>query len=104
MAALNGQTKACRRAIPEIAFCEEKQRLLAAFSGAAYKLTILHTNKSDLVMRGNPGADCYDEIIEQARLEKDYAKYAYLHHVTEHGCGSVLEQVSRQDICSHDRN
>lgn len=104
MGALNGQTKANRGALPEIAFCEEKQKLLAEFSEAAYKLTILHSEKSELVMRGNPSADCYEEIIEQARLEKDYAKYAYIHHVTEHGCGSVLEEVTRRDICSHDRN
>lgn len=87
--------------LPEIAFCEEKIRLLAEFSGAVREMVALHQRAAAALMRDQDLAGL-DGAMERAREAKDRAKNAYLLHVKHHGCGTeVVEPRSTFRNCAH---
>lgn len=75
--------------LPEIAFCEEKIRLLAAFYDAVREMVALHQKAATALMRDQALADL-EGAMERAREAKDRAKDAYVLHVKHHGCGTEL--------------
>lgn len=75
--------------LPEIAFCEEKIRLLAEFYDAVRKMMALHQKAATALMRDQALADL-EGAMERAREAKDRAKNAYVLHVKHHGCGTEL--------------
>ena len=80
--------------LPEIAFCEEKIRLLAQFYDAVREMVALHQKAATALMRDQALADL-EGAMDRAREAKDRAKDAYLLHVKHHGCGTELvERVS----------
>jgi hypothetical protein len=75
--------------LPEIAFCEEKIKLLATFYGAMREMVALHQESATALMCDQAWADV-DGAMDRAREAKDRAKHAYVLHVTHHGCGTDL--------------
>ncbi len=75
--------------LPEIAYCEEKIRLLAKFYDAVREMVALHQKTATALMRDQDLADL-DGAMDRAREAKDRAKHAYVLHVKHHGCGTEL--------------
>ena len=75
--------------LPEIAFCEEKIRLLAEFYDAVREMVALHQRAAAALMRDQDLADL-DEAMDRAREAQERAKDAYVLHVKHHGCGTEL--------------
>ena len=75
--------------LPEIAFCEEKIRLLAEFYDAVREMVALHQRAATALLRDQDLAEV-EGAMERAREAKDRAKHAYVLHVKHHGCGTEL--------------
>lgn len=73
--------------LPEIAFCEEKIRLLAEFYDAVREMVALHQKAATALMRDQALAGL-DGAMDRAREAKERAKDAYVLHVKHHGCGT----------------
>jgi hypothetical protein len=78
--------KEYRTAIPDIAFCEEKQHRLEVFFEAVQQLVMLHEQQSLAIIKGDEDFSRFDLLIHMAIEKKQQAKYAYLRHVETHGC------------------
>jgi DNA-binding response OmpR family regulator len=72
--------------IPEIAFCEEKIRLMEGFLSAIHELTDLQSQQTRAVIDGDPDFSRFDMLIHMASDRKDEAKYALLRHIETHHC------------------
>jgi hypothetical protein len=72
--------------IPEVAFCEEKARLLDKFLRAIQEINFLHNQQIQAVIRGDSDFSRFDGVIYLAQEEKDKAKYAWISHVESHRC------------------
>ena len=69
----------------EILLCLEKRRLLEAFSAAVHEVMLLQQQQvADIV--NDDDFSRFDLLLHMANERKGLAKYAYLHHVDEHGC------------------
>jgi hypothetical protein len=74
-------------ALPEVALCEEKHRLLDAFLAAIHNLNEVLCQQTQAVVDGDPDFNRFDVLIHMAQQAKDNAKYAWIAHVEAHGCG-----------------
>ena len=72
--------------IPEVGFCEEKNRLLNDFLRAIRELTALQNQQTQAVIDGDPDFSRFDLLLHLAQEEKERAKYAWIAHVESHGC------------------
>lgn len=75
--------------LPEIAYCEDKIRLLAEFYDAVREMVALHQRAATALLRDQDLAEV-EGAMERAREAKDRAKHAYVLHVKHHGCGTEL--------------
>jgi hypothetical protein len=75
-----------RAPIPEVAFCEEKNRLMVEFLDAIRKLTTLQSQQSQAVIEGDPDFGQFDLLLHLAQEKKDKAKYEWIAHVESHHC------------------
>jgi hypothetical protein len=75
-----------RTPIPEVAFCEEKNRLLRDFLQAIQELSALQSQQSQAVIDGDPDFSRFDVLLHLAQEKKDKAKYAWMAHVELHHC------------------
>lgn len=71
---------------PGIAYCDEGHRLLDALAGAIHELLQVHQQQFNALIQGDLDCSRFDVLIHQANEVKSAAKYAYLHHLEEHGC------------------
>jgi len=73
------------RHIPQIAFCQEKNRLLNDLLHTIHELNAIQSEQARAVIEG---ADfCrFDVLIHMAQEKKDLAKYAWIAHVEAHHC------------------
>ena len=76
----NGPPKA------ETPYCEESRRLLDVFADAVRELALLHEEQFRAILSGDGDASRFDLLVHLATEKKHAAKYAYLHHIEEHGC------------------
>lgn len=67
-------------------FCEPARRLRDQFGEAVQELVVLHEQQFLAVVAGDAMATRFDILIHQANERKQNAKYAYMHHLEEHGC------------------
>ena len=75
-----------RPVIPDIAFCEESQRLLNVFAEAVTTLVQLHEQQFSAIIGGESDFHRFDLLIHMVAEKKQQAKYAYIHHLETHGC------------------
>ena len=72
--------------IPEIGFCEEKQRLREAFLAAIHELNAIQTEQIEAVIDGDSDFTRFDILLHLAQEKKELAKYAWIAHVEAHSC------------------
>jgi hypothetical protein len=70
--------------VPALAYCAEKQRLMAKFAVAASQYLQALSDQIKSVSRGNGFG--FEPEIKAARQRKDAAKRAILKHESLHGC------------------
>jgi hypothetical protein len=80
-----------RAQVPEIAFCEEKQRLTDLLLEAIHELTSLHSRQTQTVIESNRDFPRFDVLLQLAQQKKDNAKYAWIEHVESHRCSESGE-------------
>ena len=73
-------------AFPQGSPCEENSRLLNTFTEAVTELALLHEQQFMAVVAGDPDFQQFDELVREATERRQEAKFAYLHHVSIHGC------------------
>lgn len=76
------------RLAPDIAFCEEKNRLLGEYVRAMRQIVALHNQQTRAVIDDDDDFPRFDVLIHMANEEKDQAKYALLSHIDAHRCGN----------------
>jgi hypothetical protein len=67
-------------------YCEDARRLLDEFGDAVRDVVQLHELQFQAIVEGDPDCSRFDVLIHMANERKMAAKYAYLHHLEEHGC------------------
>jgi hypothetical protein len=85
MMAENVRPFPCRR-IPEIGFCEEKNRLQRNFLLSIRELSTLLAEQTQAAIDSDPDFARFDMLIQKAREKKELAKYAWIAHVESHQC------------------
>jgi hypothetical protein len=75
-----------RHRIPDIAFCEEKVKLIQQFLQAVHELTELHTQMTHALIAHDPDFSRFDLLIHMATEKKEEAKYALIWHMELHHC------------------
>jgi hypothetical protein len=75
-------------------YCEEARRLLDALSDAIHELVLVHQHQFNALIQGDLDCSRFDLLIHHANQAKFAAKYAYLHHLEEHGCSTLLSEVA----------
>ena len=76
-----------RSRLPEIGFCQEKNRLLDEFLQASREMLALQNEQTQAVIQGDSDFPRFDILIHVAQERKEIAKYAWIAHVESHGCG-----------------
>ena len=79
-------------------YCREARRLLDAFADAIHELIQVHESQFNAIIQGDLHCTEFDVSLHEANEAKYAAKYAYLHHLEEHGCstlGAEAAAVSR---------
>jgi hypothetical protein len=76
-----------RAAIPDVAFCEEKNRLMGEFLEALHEMTALQSQQTEAVIENDPDFARFDVLLHLAQEKKENAKYAWIAHVESHNCG-----------------
>ena len=72
--------------IPQIWFCEEKNRLLNELLQAIRELTTLQNQQTRAVIDGDRDFARFDVLLHVAQEKKEAAKYAWMAHVEKHHC------------------
>jgi len=75
-------------------YCEEARRLLDALSDAIHELVLVHQRQFNALIQGDLDCSRFDLWIHDANQAKFAAKYAYLHHLEEHGCSTLLSEAA----------
>jgi len=75
--------------VPEIAFCEEKNRLQDEFLKAIHDLSALQNQQTQAVIEGDSDFCRFDLLLHLAQEKKEMAKYAWIAHVESHRCGEA---------------
>jgi hypothetical protein len=78
---------AARMPLPEIPFCEEKNRLLNDFLQAVRELNAVQNQQIRAVIEGDSEFNRFDLLLHIAQEKKDMAKYAWMGHIETHQCG-----------------
>jgi hypothetical protein len=71
---------------PDIAFCNEKQKLIHDFLEAVHGITILQKQQAQAVIEDDEDFSRFDLLLYVAQEKKDAAKYAWIAHVEFHHC------------------
>lgn len=74
-------------------FCEERERLRAAFVEAVRHITDLQAQQAEAVVSHDSDFERFDDLIHVARIVKDHAKYELLAHLGEHRCHGQLPRT-----------
>lgn len=75
-----------RSPIPEVGFCEQKNRLLRDFLKAIQDLNDILSQQTRAVIESDPDFSRFDVLLHLAQEKKDMAKYAWIAHVEAHRC------------------
>ena len=80
------QTAKARAAIPEVAFCDEKHRLMHEFLDSIREISTIQNLQTRAVIDGDPDFARFDVLLHFAQERKEQAKYAWIAHVETHHC------------------
>jgi hypothetical protein len=80
----SGQPQRAR--IPEIGFCEVKQRLLDEFLKAIREVIVLLSQQTESVIEWDQEFSRFDVLLHVAQERKESAKYALIAHIEAHHC------------------
>src|SRR5436189_5086880 len=88
--------------------CPENERLLNAFGEAVQELVLFQEQHFIALVSGDDSAERYELLIHMAGEKRQAAKYAYLHHLEEHGCeivaqDALAEQIARRALKKAER-
>ena len=72
--------------VPEIGFCEEKNRLQNDFLQTIREFNLLLEQQTHAVIVGDEDFSRFDYLLHLAQEEKERAKYLWIMHVDSHGC------------------
>ena len=72
--------------VPEIGFCEQKNRLLDEFLQASREMIALQNEQTRAVIHGDADFPRFDVLLHLAQDKKEMAKYEWIAHVESHGC------------------
>ena len=72
--------------VPEIGFCQEKNRLQENFLQAIREFNGLLDQQTRAVIAGDEDFNRFDLLLHAAQDEKERAKYLWMMHVDSHGC------------------
>jgi hypothetical protein len=75
-----------RVSVPEVAFCDEKNRLMQEFLEAIREITTVQSLQTKAVIDGDPDFARFDVLLHFAQERKEQAKYAWMAHVDNHHC------------------
>jgi hypothetical protein len=75
-----------RANLPEIVFCEEKNRLANDFLATIHELVEMQRQQTQAVIDGDPDFARFDLLLHMAHDRKEHAKYAWIAHVESHHC------------------
>jgi hypothetical protein len=75
-----------RAPVPQIGFCEEKNRLLNEFWTAIHELNEIQKQQTQAVIDEDPDFARFDILLHMAQEKKEQAKYAWIAHVESHHC------------------
>ena len=75
-------------------YCGEARRLLDALADAIHELMQVHEEQFNAIIQGNLDCTEFDVSLHEANEVKYAAKYAYLHHLEEHGCSTLGSEVT----------
>ena len=75
-----------RAQIPEVGFCQEKDRLRGEFLKTIRELSALLSQQTQAVIEGDPDFSRFDVLLHIAHERKETAKYAWITHVESHHC------------------
>ena len=71
-----------------VAYCKEAKELLDAFAEAIRALIRLHEDQFQALVAGDPDSQRFEDLIHMANERKRQTKYAYMHHLENHGCST----------------
>lgn len=74
---------------PNLLYCHQAEELLAALSESVHELLKLHTEQFQALIGGDLESSRFDDLIHMANERKRESKYAYLHHLEDHGCSKM---------------
>jgi len=72
--------------VPDIGFCEEKNRLQGDFLQAIREYNVLLEQQTGAVIAGDEDFSRFDILLHDAQDQKERAKYLWMMHVDSHGC------------------
>ena len=72
--------------VPEVGFCEAKQRLINDFVEAVREITTLQRQQAQAALEDDQDFSRFDVLLHVAQEKKDTAKYAWITHVESHRC------------------
>ena len=72
--------------MPEVAFCEEKNRLMVAFLEAIHDVSSLQSQQKQAIIDGDAVFAKFDSPLHLAHKTKDKAKSDWITHVESHHC------------------
>jgi hypothetical protein len=75
------------RDVSASSFCEEKKRLIDSFVSAVREMNSLQDQQIEAMTKGDPDLGRFDLLLHAASEKKNQAKYDWIAHVEEHGCG-----------------
>jgi len=75
-------------------YCREARRLLDALADAIHALIQVHESQFNALIQGDLDSTEFDVSLHQANAAKYAAKYAYLHHLEEHGCSTLEAEAA----------
>lgn len=69
-------------------YCQEAKDLLTKLGQCIHEITLLSSQQFKAVVSGDPDSGRFDDLIHMATQRKHAAKYAYMEHLTTHGCST----------------
>jgi hypothetical protein len=74
----------------ELPPCDTARNLLQIFIAAVRHMNELHEQQVKAALAGDDEFGRFDVLIHEANEVRQNAKYAYIHHLEEHGCMPYL--------------
>jgi hypothetical protein len=85
--------RAENRSGPQIVYCPQAKRLLDGFCAAVHEMVRLHKEQLRAILNSETDLSRFDLELHYAQERKENAKYAYIGHLEQHGCGKWNDEA-----------